>query len=67
MAIIQTQLRSKFGRNGVKPAQLPGSKRGSTLHNTSSINNIPPIPSPKASVLDLDGKTPKKYLDNKPK
>jgi hypothetical protein len=67
MAIIQTQLRSKFGRNGIKPPQLPGSNRGSTLHNTSSINNIPPIPSPQASALDLDGRTPAKYLDNPPR
>lgn len=66
MSIIKTQLKSKFGYEGKKPAKWPGSDKGSTLHNTSSINNKPAI-SRTPSSLDLDGKTPKKYLDNPPK
>lgn len=66
MAIIKTQLKSKFGLGGKKPAQWKGSDRLSTLHNTSSINNKPAIKMT-PSRLDLNGLTPKKYLDNPPK
>jgi hypothetical protein len=66
MTIIKTQLKSKFGLGGKKPAKWPGSDRESTLHNTSSINNRPAIKRTPSS-LDLNGITPKKYLDNPPK
>jgi hypothetical protein len=66
MAIIKTQLKSKFGLGGKKPIKWPGSNPKSTLHNTSSINNNPAI-TRTPSKLDLDGKTPEKYLDNPPR
>lgn len=66
MGIIDTQLKSKFGYGGKQPARWPGSNKASTLHNTSSINNRPAIQR-RPSDLDLDGKTPAKYLDNPPK
>lgn len=43
----------------------PGASPDSTLHNESSLNDTPTITKP-ASVLDLDAKTPEKYLDNLP-
>lgn len=66
MGIIKTQLQSRFGLGGRKPAQTLGANPKSTLHNTSSINNNPAILRT-PSNLDLDGKTPDKYLDNPPK
>lgn len=42
--------------------------KGSTLHDTYSIDGKPKhVNSPSPSELDLDGKTPTKYLDNLPK
>jgi hypothetical protein len=67
MSILETQLTSKFGYGGKKPAKWAGSDPKSTLHNTSSINNIPSIAPREPSKLDLDGKTPERYLDNPPK
>ena len=67
MAIINNQLTSKFGLKGKTPNKLAGSLKSSTLHNTSSINNIPSIAPKRPSDLDLDGKTPSRYLDNPPK
>jgi hypothetical protein len=66
MSILKNQIKSTLGLKGVKPAAMSGAKAGSTLHNTSSLNGIPVIAKP-ASKLDLDGKTPKKYLDSKPR
>lgn len=65
--IINTQLQSKYGRGGKTPNKLAGSLKSSTLHNTSSINNIPSIAPLVPSQLDLDGKRPSAYLDNPPK
>lgn len=65
--IIDTQLKSKFGRGGKTLPKLPGSIKSSTMHNTSSINNVPSISPLVPSNLDLNGKTPPRYLDNKPK
>lgn len=66
MSILETQLKSKLGLQGVTQKPVPGSSPGSTLHNTSSINGNPAIRrSP--SKLDLDGKTPKKYTSNLPR
>lgn len=57
--------------NGKKPNQSPFSTPQSNLHNTFSLNGQPQIASLKASStpssLDLDGKTPAKYLDNPPR
>lgn len=50
--------------NGVTPS-IPNLK-GSTLHNSYSINGTPTLTGyPKPSSLDLDGKTPAKYSDQK--
>lgn len=67
MSILDTQLKnSKLGLKGIKPSNMPGASRASTLHNTSSINGKPAIAlSP--SELDLNGKRPVAYLDNPPK
>lgn len=68
-------LKSIFGKKGVKTStgDVPGSK----VHYTYSLNGDPALSklpfffqrNIKPSKLDLDGKTPKKYLDpaNKPK
>lgn len=67
MGIIDTQLAgSKLGLQGKTPSTRPGAKNDSTLHFQSSINDKPDIEQSPSS-LDLDGKTPGKYLDNPPK
>jgi hypothetical protein len=67
MSILDNQLqKSKFGLKGIKPNTMPGASRASTLHNTSSINNIPPIEE-KPSELDLNGKKPEEYVKNLPR
>lgn len=71
--IIETQLKSKYGRGGTTPLKLPGSSKLSTMHNTSSLNGKPMFEYPaidknlQPSVYDFDGKTLPKYLDNKPR
>ena len=62
--ILETQLEnSNLGLRGETPKVVSGAKTNSELHKESSINNNPEI-SRQASNLDLDGKTPAKYLDN---
>ena len=64
--ILDNQLpNSILGLGGSTPAQRPGAKKTSTLHNQSSLNNQPAIEQ-SPSGLDLDGSTPDKYLDNPP-
>ncbi len=64
--ILETQpTKSRLGLGKVSPKAKVGSTKESTLHNTSSINNIPEILKSK-SGLDLNGATPSKYLDNPP-
>jgi|TARA_R100000081_G_C4743681_1_gene130403 hypothetical protein len=64
--ILVNQLpNSALGLQGNTPPTLPGANINSTLHNQSSINNNPAI-NREPSVLDLDGLTPPKYLDNPP-
>lgn len=71
--IIETQLQSKFGRGGKDLLKLPGSSKLSTMHNTTSLNGKPMFEYPAIdknltpSNLDLDGKTPTRYLKNKPR
>lgn len=55
--------KSSLGLKGQTPAKRAGAKETSTLHYLSSINGKPNSIQ-KPSQLDLDGKTPKKYLDN---
>jgi hypothetical protein len=65
--ILRDQIKSKFNFGGTQPNKWGGSDPKSTLHNTSSINNKPSIAPIIPSELDLDGKQPKKYMDNPPK
>lgn len=66
MSLIDKLKDTWLGFKGIKPSNTPGSLPNSTLHNTSSINNVPSIRR-KPSTLDLDGKTPRTYKDNAPK
>lgn len=53
------------GASPGKYSNSPGA--ASRLHYTYSINNNPNMPGMvPPSTLDLDGKTPPKYLDNPP-
>ena len=69
MSILDT-LKTK-GSNYSKLNGADASKpdfKESKLHDTYSINGDPKFTSkPEPSILDLDGKTPSKYLDNLPK
>ena len=61
--ILTDQLtNSGLGLKGQTPGIRAGALDTSTLHNQSSINNMPEINRP-ASRLDLDGKTPAKYVN----
>ena len=69
MSILLNQLGengSELGFKGNLPPRYEGSNPRSTLHYQSSINNQPAITRP-PSDLDLNGKTPPKYLDNPPR
>ena len=53
--------------DGTTPSQMPSASPQSTTHNEYSLNgnpNMTGLPTP--SLLDLDGITPPKYLDNPP-
>jgi len=64
--ILDTQTpKSRLGLKGRTPKVPLGATDKSTQHNTSSINNVPEFTKP-VSGLDLNGKTPAKYLDNPP-
>lgn len=54
--------------NGQKPTNItPGGTPDSKLHNEYSINGTPGLDGfPTPSELDLNGRTPDKYLDNPP-
>lgn len=66
MSLLEKLQDTWLGFKGTKPPNTPGSLPGSTLHFTSSINNIPAIKR-KPSTLDLDGKQPKTYKESAPK
>ena len=54
--------------DGVTPTAPIGSTDQSKLHYTYSVNGVPFLRSrPEPSQLDLNGKTPKKYLDTLPR
>lgn len=58
MGILDNQLKqSILGLKGDTPGKRAGASPASKLHNLKSLNK---------SVLDLDAKTPSKYIDNKP-
>jgi hypothetical protein len=59
--------------DGATPPVTNGDTSQSTLHNTYSINGNPTVRGypgspgyPTPSLLDLNGVTPSKYLDNLP-
>jgi hypothetical protein len=53
--------------DGTTPPPSNIDVQGSTLHNSYSINGAPNMTGfPTPSLLDLDGVTPPKYLDNPP-
>ena len=66
MAILGTQVTSTLGTKGETQNNL-GKLIDSKLHDQYSINGNPNIDNrPAPSTLDLDGKTPSKYVDNLP-
>jgi hypothetical protein len=53
--------------DGATPPPANIDVQGSTLHNAYSINGTPNMTGfPSPSLLDLNGVTPPKYLDNPP-
>jgi hypothetical protein len=68
MGLLDLLPTSNLGLQGATPGQIPSANPNSTLHYQSSINNNPNLAAsfPAPSVLDLDGVTPPKYLDNPP-
>jgi hypothetical protein len=67
MAILGTQVTSTLSTKGETQNNLD-KLSNSQLHDEYSINGNPNIDNrPVPSVLDLDGITPKKYLDNPPR
>jgi len=67
MALKDSLTKTNLGLGGVTPSKFGDIAKQSTLHDQYSINGKPnllkkPIP----SVLDLNGVTPAKYLDNLP-
>ena len=68
MGLLDLLPTSNLGLDGTTPGQIPSANPNSTLHYQSSINDNPLLPNgyPAPSVLDLDGVTPARYLDNPP-
>ena len=60
MALID-KISNVLGFGGKTQKPVAGADKLSTLHYTTSINNTPKGSRP-ASSLDLDGKTPPKYV-----
>ena len=65
MGLIDLLPNSNLGLQGSTPSNIPSSKKTSTLHFQSSINDQPDIEQ-SPSELDLNGITPNRYLDNPP-
>lgn len=63
-----TQQGSNYSEfDGTTPPLLNIDVQGSTLHNAYSINGNPNMAGfPTPSLLDLNGVTPPRYLDNPP-
>ena len=67
MGILGTEVTSTLGTKGETQNNLD-KLIDSKLHDEYSINGNPNIDNkPAPSLLDLNGKTPEKYLDNKPR
>ena len=58
---LLSKISNTLGFGGKTQKPVAGADRLSTLHYTTSINNVPKGTRP-ASNLDLDGKTPAKYV-----
>jgi hypothetical protein len=68
MGLLDKITTSNLGLKGVSPAKFGDTAKLSTLHNEYSINDNPHLNGkPVPSTLDLDGRTPAKYLDNPPR
>ena len=63
MGIFKNQLSSNLGLKGETPVTREGALNSSELH---AQGFAPTSLKPDHSKYDLDGKTPSKYLDNKP-
>jgi hypothetical protein len=57
MGLLDLLPSSNLGLQGATPVTIPSANPNSTLHNQSSINNIPAIDQ-SPSALDLDGQVP---------
>jgi hypothetical protein len=66
MAILGTELNSNLSTKG-KTENTLDSQRDSKLHNLSSLTGQGLDATKVPSQLDLEGKTPAKYVDNLPK
>jgi hypothetical protein len=67
MGLLKLLPSSPYGLKGLTPPTIGSANPQSKLHYEYSINNTPPFPGfPNPSQLDLEGKTPPKYLDNPP-
>ena len=68
MGLLDKITTSNLGLKGVSPAKFGDTAKLSTLYNEYSINDNPHLNGkPAPSTLDLDGRTPAKYLDNPPR
>jgi hypothetical protein len=67
MGLREMIKKTKLGYGGEKPTYRADNTKNSPLHNRYSIDGEPKlIGYPKPSSLDLNGVTPKKYLENTP-
>ena len=58
---------TNLGLGGATPPKFGDTAEQSPLHDQYSINGKPNVPNkPSPSILDLNGATPEKYLDNLP-
>jgi hypothetical protein len=62
MGILKNQLGSNLGLKGETPAKREGALNTSQLH----AQGTPSAMKADHSLLDLDGQTPERYLDNPP-
>jgi hypothetical protein len=67
MALKDSLNTTNLSLGGITPPKFGDIAKQSTLHNQYSINGKPNVPNkPTPSILDLNGVTPAKYLDNIP-
>jgi hypothetical protein len=67
MGLREMIKKTRLGYGGEKPTYRADNTKLSPLHNRYSIDGEPKLTGyPKPSSLDLNGLTPKKYLENPP-